>query len=43
MLSLRLLLRDKNIPFVFSELDKMLIGKDVMLALAKKREIDSFK
>ena len=33
---------NKNIPFVFSELDKMLIGKDVMLALAKKRDIDSF-
>ena len=25
---------NKNIPFVFSELDKMLIGKDVMLALS---------
>ena len=33
---------NKNIPFVFSELDKMLMGKDVMLALAKKRDIDSF-
>ena len=33
---------NKNISFVFSELDKMLIRKDVMLALAKKRDIDSF-
>ena len=33
---------NKNISFVFSELDKMLIGKDVMLALAKKRDINSF-
>ena len=32
----------KNISFVFSELDKMLIEKDVMLTLAKKRDIDSF-
>ena len=33
---------NKNIPFVFSELDKILIEKDVMLALAKKRDINSF-
>ena len=33
---------DKNIPTMFAELDKMLVGKDVMLALAKKRDLDSF-
>jgi len=32
----------KNISFVFSELDKMLIEKDVMLALTKIRDINSF-